>query len=161
MKIYNQEKTQILENPDLKKGYLMEDKIVVKTIPATEEVQEQFHYEYKDYPSGGRDRIKVVDVAYQPAKPETYEYEDIQVYVLFTEEELINNEISTLTEQLEKTDYIANKLAEAVSKYISTGDNTDVLLLREKYSLELSNRETWRNRIDKLQQDLKLLAKQN
>ena len=67
--------------------------------------------------------------------------------------------ITKLTKQLENTDYIANKLAEAVSKYISTGDNTDVLLLREKYALELVNREQWRKEIDKLQQELKLLDK--
>lgn len=60
---------------------------------------------------------------------------------------------------LRETDYIANKLAEAVSKFISTGDNTDVLLLREKYALELANREEWRKEIDKLQQELKLLDK--
>ena len=102
MKIYNQEKTQVLEKPDLKKGYLMEDKIIVKTIPATEEVQEQFHYEYKDYPSGGRDRIKVVDVPYQPAKQEIYQYEDIQVYIPYTEEELTQKEIYELEERLKE-----------------------------------------------------------
>lgn len=67
------------------------------------------------------------------------------------------NKINELTMQLQKTDYIANKLAEAVSKYISTGDNTDVLLLREKYALELVNRETWRKEIDSLQEKLKNL----
>ena len=152
MKIYNQDKTQVLENPDLKKGYLMEDKIVVKTIPATEEVQEQFHYEYKDYPSGGRDRIKVVDVAYQPAKPETYEYEDIQVYVLFTEEQLINNEIYELEARLKATDYIASKLAEANAEYIVTGDKTKLIELRTKYAKELVDREAWRTRIDTLRE---------
>ena len=91
MKIYNETKTEILENVDLEKGYLIKDKIATKTIPAQQEVQEQFHYEYKVYPNGGKDRIKVVDVEYQPAKPETYEYEDIQVYKPFTEEEYINN----------------------------------------------------------------------
>lgn len=91
MKIYNETKTEILLNPDLKKGHLIQDKIVTKTIPAQEEVQEQFHYEYKEYPNGGKDQIKVVDVEYRPAKPETYEYEDIQVYKLYTEEEYINN----------------------------------------------------------------------
>lgn len=91
MKIYNQSKTEILENPDLEKGYLKQDKIVTKTIPAQEEVQEQFHYEYKEYPNGGKDQIKVIDVAYRPAKPETYEYEDIQVYKPYTEEEYIHN----------------------------------------------------------------------
>ena len=48
MKIYNQEKTEIIENPDLEKGYLQLDRIVSKTIPAVEGVEEQFHYEYKD-----------------------------------------------------------------------------------------------------------------
>lgn len=91
MKIYNETKTEILENPDLKKGRLIQDKIVTKTIPAQEEVQEQFHYEYKEYPNGGKDQIKVVDVAYKPAKPETYEYEDIKVYKKYTEEEIKNN----------------------------------------------------------------------
>lgn len=67
--------------------------------------------------------------------------------------------LNELTQKLFTTDYIANKLAEAVSKYISTGDNTDVLLLREKYALELINREEWRNEVDKLQQKLKLLDK--
>ena len=108
MKIYNEEKTQVLENPDLKKGWLKQDKIVIKTIPATEEIKEQFHYEYKDYfdENGnlfGQDRIKVVDVAYEPAKPENYEYEDIQVYILFTEEELKENrkvEIQTRLNEL-------------------------------------------------------------
>lgn len=65
--------------------------------------------------------------------------------------------IAKLTNKLVNTDYIANKLAEAVSKYISTGDNTDVLLLREKYALELADRETWRNEVDSLQEKLKKL----
>lgn len=81
-----------------------------------------------------------------------------------SEEELKNvdkqnkiREIDKLTNKLIETDYIANKLAEAVSKYISTGDNTDVLLLREKYALELADRETWRKEIDSLQEKLKNL----
>ena len=91
MKIYNETKTEILENVDLEKGRLIQDKIVTKTIPAQQEVQEQYHYEYKEYPNGGKDRIKVVDVAYRPAKPEAYEYEDIQIYKPYTNEEYINN----------------------------------------------------------------------
>lgn len=91
MKIYDETKTEILENVDLEKGYLIQDKIVTKTIPAQEEVKEQFHYEYKEYPNGGKDQIKVIDVEHKPAKPETYEYEDIQVYKQYTEEEFKNN----------------------------------------------------------------------
>lgn len=91
MKIYDETKTEILENVDLEKGYLVDDKIIIKTIPAQEEVQEQFHYEYKEYPNGGKDRIKVIDVAYKPTKSETYEYEGIKVYKQFTEEQFKNN----------------------------------------------------------------------
>ena len=102
MKIYNETKTEILLNPDLEKGRLIQDKIVIKTIPAQQEVQEQFHYEYKEYPNGGKDQIKVVDVNYRPAKPETYEYEDIEVYVPYTDKELARIEIGKLKQELEK-----------------------------------------------------------
>lgn len=97
MKIYNQEKTEIIENPDLEKGYLIPDKIVSKVIPPIEAVEEEWHYEYVHYPSGGRDAIKVVDVEGVDAQPETYEYEEIQVYIPYTEEELLNNELFKLT----------------------------------------------------------------
>ena len=85
--------------------------------------------------------------------------EEEQPDIVLTEEELASNRLQELSQKLISTDYIANKLAEAVSKYISTGDNTDVLLLREKYALELINREQWRKEVDKLQQELKLLDK--
>jgi hypothetical protein len=85
--------------------------------------------------------------------------EEEQPDIVLTEKEIKSNRLQELSQKLISTDYIANKLAEAVSKYISTGDNTDVLLLREKYALELINREQWRKEVDKLQQELKLLDK--
>lgn len=98
MKIYNEQKTQILDNPDLKKGWLREDKIIIKTIPATEEVQEQGHYEtIREYENGGKDVEWVVDVEGIPAKPEAYEYEDIYVYIPYTEEEFKQNKLRELT----------------------------------------------------------------
>lgn len=101
MKIYNEEKTKVLKNVDLTKGYLINDKIVIKTIPATEEVEEQGHWiTIAEYPNGGKDVEWVVDVEGIPAKPETYEYEDIQVYIPFTEEEITQNEIYELEERL-------------------------------------------------------------
>lgn len=84
---------------------------------------------------------------------------NIEKYNLRQNEFNLNNKLNELTQKLVATDYIASKLAESVSKYISTGDNTDVLLLREKYALELINREQWRKEVDKLQQELKLLDK--
>ena len=97
MKTYNQEKTEIIENPDLEKGYLKPDKIVSKTIPAIEAVEEVFHYEYEHYNNGGSLRRRVVDTPGVEAQPERYEYEEIRVYIPYTEEELLNNELFKLT----------------------------------------------------------------
>lgn len=101
MKIYDETKTQILENPDLELGYLKHDTIVIETIPASPEVQEVFHYEYKEYKNNkgevyGRDRFKIIDTPYQPAVEEHDVTEEIQVYVLYTEEELIEMKKSKL-----------------------------------------------------------------
>ena len=88
MKVYNKEKTQILSEYDLTKGYLMQDTITINQ-PEIPAVEEQFHYEtIKEYENGGKDVKKVVDVAgveYQPAK--TYE-EEIYVYIPYTPNEL-------------------------------------------------------------------------
>lgn len=74
-----------------------------------------------------------------------------QVVLGKDEKELAQQEIQELNQKLLDTDYIANKLAEAVSKYIATGDNTEVVELRTKYSKELENRQLWRDRINELE----------
>lgn len=91
MTVYNQEKTKILTEYDLEKGYLVRDKIIKEILPAQEEIKEQGHYEtIKEYPNGGKDVKWVVDIAKQDARPETPVYEDVQVYILYTEEEMLN-----------------------------------------------------------------------
>ena len=65
--------------------------------------------------------------------------------------------IIKLTNQLSKTDYIANKLAEANAEYIVTEDKTKLIELRTKYAKELADRESWRKEIDSLQEKLKIL----
>lgn len=155
MKVYNQEKTQILTNYDLNKGYLSKDVIEINQ-PEIQAVEEQYHYEtIKEYGNGGKDVKKVVDVAgieYQPAK--TY-IEEIYVYIPYTTNELAKQEaqqeIQELKQKLIDTDYVSNKLAEAVSKYISTEDNTEVIELRTKYSKQLEDRQEWRDRINELE----------
>ena len=87
MKIYNQDKTQILESVDLELGYIQRDTILV-----TEEQQEEFHYEEKCYDNGGVAKYRVIDKQYIPA-----EYEDIQVYILYTQKELNQNKLNKLT----------------------------------------------------------------
>jgi hypothetical protein len=55
MKIYNQTKTEILENCDFEKGYLQDD-IIEITIPKQEKIEEIGHYEtIAEYPNGGKD----------------------------------------------------------------------------------------------------------
>ena len=56
---------------------------------------------------------------------------------------------------LKETDYIANKLSESISKYIETGDNTEVLLLRTTYKEQLEKRADCRKKVDKLYQFFK------
>lgn len=96
MKIYNESKTEIIENPDLKKGWLNGDRIVSKVIPAVEAVEEKWHYDYVEYPSGGKDAIRVIDVPGVEAQPERYEYEDVLVFIPYTETELLENELREL-----------------------------------------------------------------
>ena len=107
MKIYNQDKTEIIENPDLEKGYLKDDTRFVRIVPEQKAVPEQFHYEYKDYVNEkgevyGRDRKKIVDVPAQPYVPEHEETEDIQVYVPYTEEELLERQKQELRNYRQK-----------------------------------------------------------
>ena len=107
MKIYNQEKTEIIENPDLEKGYLKDDTRVVRIVPESIEVPEQFHYEYTDYKNEkgevyGRDRKKVIDQPYQPHIPMHEETEDIKVYIPYTEQELLERKKQELRNWREK-----------------------------------------------------------
>ena len=81
-----------IENPDLTKGYL---KLETQTIhhDAVEGVEEVSHYEtIAEYPNGGRDVRKVVDVPGVAAKGAYDEKVEVQRYVLYTAEELAAQE---------------------------------------------------------------------
>lgn len=102
MEIYNQNKTEILTEYDLTKGYLTTD-YIDEIIPEVQAVQEQGHYvTIAEYPNGGKDVEWVVDVAGAEYQPERIEKVPITVYVPFTEEQLkqqqINTKINRLTE---------------------------------------------------------------
>lgn len=149
MKVYNEDKTKELQEYDLSKGYLKLDKLFVKHYDA---VEEQGHYEtIKEYENGGKDVEWVVDVAGQE---EHDEYEDIQVYIPYTEKELAEQRIYELKQKLANTDWIASKLAEAVAYDLEAGNNAKVVELRAKYAKELNDRENWRKEINELEQIL-------
>ena len=87
MKIYN-EKMELIDNPDLSLGYL-------KPATRTEHheavlgMEEKWHYEtIREYPNGGKDIKKVIDVPGVEAREAWDEEIPIQIYVPYTQEEL-------------------------------------------------------------------------
>ena len=87
MEIYN-ENMELIENPDLTLGYLRPG-TRAEHHEAVEGVTEVWHYEtIAEYPNGGRDIRKVVDVPGVEAKPAWDEEIPIQIYVPYTQEEL-------------------------------------------------------------------------
>ena len=78
-----------LKSPDLSMGYLTEEEILISHHEAVEAAAEQWHYEtIAEYPNGGKDVKKIVDVPGAEAQDAWDEYETIQRYVPYTEEEL-------------------------------------------------------------------------
>lgn len=90
MRILDENNIELTEEQiNLKLGYLRPESIISIRHKAVEEVKEVGHYEViAEYPNGGKDVIWVIDVPGIEAKEAWDEYEDIQRYVLYTEEEL-------------------------------------------------------------------------
>lgn len=87
MEIYN-ENMELIGNPDLTLGYL-KSSTRTEHHPAVEGVQEKWHYEVvKEYPNGGKDVKKVIDVPGVEAKEAWDEEIPIQIYIPYTLEEL-------------------------------------------------------------------------
>lgn len=87
MEIYNGNMERI-ENPDLSLGYLIPS---IRTVhhEAVEGVSEVWHYEtIAEYPNGGKDIQKVIDVPGVQAREAWDEEIPIQIYVPYTQEEL-------------------------------------------------------------------------
>ena len=84
----------VVGNPDLTLGYLTDDTQPLEH-PAQEAVAEVAHYEtVAEYPSGGRDVQRVVDVPGVPAQAAWTEQVPVQRYIRYTEEELAAREKS-------------------------------------------------------------------
>lgn len=77
-----------IENPDLSIGYL-KNSTRTEHHEAVHGVEEKWHYEtIREYPNGGKDIIKVVDVTGVKAQAAWDEEIPIQIYVPYTQEEL-------------------------------------------------------------------------
>lgn len=83
MKVYNIDKTQILEDYDIGLGYLKEDTLIIHK-PEIEEVEPEGHYE-KVSEKELRWVVDVPGIMYQPAETIT---EKIYVYIPYNDEEL-------------------------------------------------------------------------
>lgn len=81
-----------IETPDLTLGYLVDDTEPVEH-PSVEGVDEVSHYEtVAEYPNGGRDVRKVIDVPGVPAQAAWTEQMPVQRYIRYTSEELAAQE---------------------------------------------------------------------
>lgn len=93
MRIFDENDIEIL-SPDLSKGYLKEDSLLITRHEAVKGVKEVGHYEtVAEYPNGGKDVKWIVDVPGVEAREAWDEYEDILRYVPYTEIELKIQEI--------------------------------------------------------------------
>ena len=82
----------VVENPDLTLGYLVGGTEPVEH-PAVDGVEEVSHYEtVTEYPNGGRDVRKVIDVPGVPAQAAWTEQVPVQRYIRYTAEELAAQE---------------------------------------------------------------------
>ena len=110
MKVYNENKTEVLEIYDLELGYLKYDKILkehheaIPEVPAitvetkvseitanggkVEKIGDKHYKVIEEFPNGGKTVEEIKETPAIPAKDAYDEYEDIKVYIPYTAEEL-------------------------------------------------------------------------
>lgn len=111
----------VVENPDLTLGYLTDDTQPLEH-PAQEAVAEVAHYEtVAEYPGGGKDVQRVVDVPGVPAQAAWTEQMPVQRYIRYTAEEL------AAQEEARKKAEAREKLPERVDALETAND--DIILM--------------------------------
>lgn len=99
----------VVENLDLTLGYLTDDTEEI-IHPAVEGVDEQWHWEtVTEYPNGGMDVRRVIDVPGVPAQAAWTEQVPVQRYIRYTAEEL------AAQEEARKKQEAKDKLPETVA----------------------------------------------
>ena len=121
----------VVENPDLTLGYLTDDTQPLEH-PAQEAVAEVAHYEtVAEYPGGGKDVQRVVDVPGVPAQAAWTEQMPVQRYIRYTAEEL------AAQEEARKKQEAKDKLPETVAALNAALADADALNLDQDYRLTL------------------------
>jgi hypothetical protein len=124
-----------VENPDLELGWLKNE---TKTVhhDAIEGVEEQFHYEtIAEYPNGGKDVKKVIDVPGVEAKDAWDEEVPFQRYILYTNEELAQRKAEQ--EAARKKQEVLDKLPETLAALTTALNDADALNVDQEYRLTL------------------------
>lgn len=130
MKIID-ENSAAIENPDLTLGYLVGGTEPVEH-PAVEGVEEVSHYEtVTEYPGGGRDVRKVIDVPGVPAQAAWTEQVPVQRYIRYTAEEL------AAQEEARKKQEAKDKLPETVAALQAALADADEMNVDQAYRLTL------------------------
>ena len=130
MKIID-ENGAVVESPDLTLGYLTTSTEEI-THPAVEGVEEQWHWEtVTEYPNGGKDVQKVIDVPGVPAQAAWTEQVPVQRYIRYTAEEL------AAQEEERKKQEAKDKLPETVAALQAALADADALNLDQDYRLTL------------------------
>ena len=120
-----------IENPDLTLGYLVDDTEPVEH-PAVEGVEEVSHYEtVAEYPNGGKDVQRVVDVPGVPAQAAWTEQMPVQRYIRYTAEEL------AAQEEARKKQEAKDKLPGTVAALNAALADADALNLDQDYRMTL------------------------
>ena len=70
----------------------------------------------------------------------------------------IFNRINEIKRELQQTDYVCNKLTEAICEYIIQGDNTSVVNVYNEYKEVLAQRKALRDEINALEKELSEVA---
>lgn len=133
MRILDENNIELTEEEvNLELGYLRPESIISIHHEAVEEVKEIGHYEViAEYPNGGKDVVWIIDVPGIETKEAWDEYEDIQRYVLYTEEELAAKEaekkakeeeakLNAQLRQLAANAVTWDELAEALKKGVNS-----------------------------------------
>ena len=121
----------VVENPDLTLGYLTDDTQPLEH-PAQEAVAEVAHYEtVAEYPGGGKDVQRVVDVPGVPAQAAWTEQVPVQRYIRYTAEEL------AAQEEARKKQEAKDKLPETVAALQAALADADEMNVDQAYRLTL------------------------
>lgn len=126
MRILDKDNNEIT-SPDLEKGYLENETLVIKHHDAVEAKQGKSHIEVvKEYDNGGKDVITVWDEKPTEAKEAWDETEEIQRYIPYSADEL--EKIAKANEEAEKKEAKLNSLYSAEMTFSDVVDAVAGLL---------------------------------